>query len=208
MENKYIEKNKEDIQNGKYDSENESWKLIKEIDNLYAISSLGRIMSMRDLRIMKTVVRSGYENAILTDSNNKQIGYLVHRLVATAFIPNVNNYPIINHIDVNPLNNKVDNLEWCSFLYNCLYDNANKKRGEKMRGRTSPQKYKNTKINDGKILFASDDKGITKQYASIGECAKCLSDLLNKKYDNVYCGIWKVIKGVRKSYFGYKFVYK
>ena len=45
----------------------------------------------------------------------------VHRLVASAFIPNPLNLPQINHKDENPLNNRADNLEWCDAKYNCSY---------------------------------------------------------------------------------------
>ena len=53
--------------------------------------------------------------------NGIRKNFKVHRLVAEAFIPNPNNYPEINHIDSNPLNNKVDNLEWCNHKYNIRY---------------------------------------------------------------------------------------
>lgn len=59
----------------------------------------------------------GYKRATLC-FNGKAKKYSVHRLVAEAFIPNPNNYPIVNHIDGNPSNNHVSNLEWCTFSHN------------------------------------------------------------------------------------------
>ena len=47
--------------------------------------------------------------------------YLVHRLVATHFIPNPNNLPEVNHKDECKTNNCVDNLEWCDRKYNANY---------------------------------------------------------------------------------------
>ena len=42
----------------------------------------------------------------------------VHRLVALAYIPNPDSKPAINHIDADPLNNHVSNLEWCTIREN------------------------------------------------------------------------------------------
>lgn len=47
--------------------------------------------------------------------------YLVSRLVAMAFIPKSLHLPCINHIDGNPLNDKPNNLEWCTYKYNNRY---------------------------------------------------------------------------------------
>lgn len=46
---------------------------------------------------------------------------MIHRLVAKAFIPNPNNFPIVHHKDENKLNNDVSNLEWVTHSQNSLY---------------------------------------------------------------------------------------
>ena len=102
----------------------EIWKDVRGWEGLYQISNLGNV---RTLHYKKPYLRKlsktqrGYLVVNFFISKGKYKNYSVHRLVAEAFIPNPNNLPQINHKDENRLNNRVDNLEWCTNKYNCNY---------------------------------------------------------------------------------------
>lgn len=109
----------------------EEWREIKGFEGCYSVSNYGRIRNRtRLLNPCKT--QKGYLCVNLT-KDGKAKKFLVHRLVAIAFIENVNNYPTVNHIDENKQNNASDNLEWCSYSYNNNYG----KRNEKVRAKMS-----------------------------------------------------------------------
>jgi hypothetical protein len=61
--------------------------------------------------------------------NGTQKTFKVHRLVALTYIPNPNNYPCVNHKDRNRKNNNLNNLEWCTQMYNNQSINTSKKFG-------------------------------------------------------------------------------
>lgn len=118
---------------------NEVWKKIPYSDE-YEISNLGRIRHLfenrydinnktikkiKKIKYLKPVLRGGYERIRIYENRNKFKTYQVHKLVAEVFLPNPNNYPIINHKDFNRSNNQVDNLEWCTYSYNRLYRKEN-----------------------------------------------------------------------------------
>lgn len=75
----------------------------------YEVSTRGRVRGPR--KMLKFNIKHGYAYVTLCSPIGRQT-YRVHRLVAMTFIPNPNNLPQVNHIDYNPLNNSVENLEW------------------------------------------------------------------------------------------------
>ena len=112
-------------------------------DGLYSVSNLGRVKS-NDRQIVYSngvvttykgkilkpeICADGHLRVTLSNSGRKQRVF-VHRLVAEAFIPNPNNYPIVNHKDEVPSNNCVDNLEWCTYAYNNTYNNRHERIGD------------------------------------------------------------------------------
>lgn len=116
----------------------ELWQDISGYDGIYAISNFGRIKSVERLvsrRTSEMIVRerirklnTGRNGYAVVSLYNNGIGkaYLVHRLVASAFIKNPENKREVNHIDCNKLNNFVDNLEWATPSENTkhAYDNG------------------------------------------------------------------------------------
>lgn len=136
---------------------NEIWKDIKDYEGLYQVSNLGNVRSLdrfvydfnsnnKSKRFKKgkllKVRQTGkkYLSAFLS-KNNILKKFFVHRLVAEHFIdknnfkcmPSENRENIklddlyINHIDENPLNNKANNLEWCTITYNNNYGTRKEK---------------------------------------------------------------------------------
>ena len=95
----------------------EQWKIIDEYPN-YQVSDLGRVMNKKTGRVLNLDRRKdGYLQVDLLKDGKKKL-FLVHRLVATAFIENPYNKPCVNHIDGCKSNNYVENLEWCSHSEN------------------------------------------------------------------------------------------
>lgn len=121
----------------------EVWKPIPRHEELYEVSSKGRVKRLeytmvdkigrkyhKKAQIIKGILDGcGYLQVGLFDNNNKakQKIFKVHRLVAEAFIPNPDNKPQVNHKDEDKTNNCVDNLEWMTSKENCNYGTRNER---------------------------------------------------------------------------------
>lgn len=185
---------------------NEIWKDIPGYEGVYQASNLGRIKSIERIdcggrhlkgKILSQCVVKGYVKVGLNYAqSNKQCS--VHRLVAMAFIPNQNKYSQINHKDENPLNNRVENLEWCDYLYNRNYGHRNEKAAQsqsiKLKGRlVHPEMRKPVVKIDINTLEELE------RYESASEAARQCGLLESK--------ISLVCNGKRKSTGGYKWKY-
>lgn len=139
----------------------EIWKPVKGFEGYYEVSNLGNVRSID--RIVLDTVRncerllkgkiltqrdngSGYKGVMFC-KEHKLYNKYVHRLVSEAFIPNPDNLPQINHKDEDKSNNRVDNLEWCSQLYNNIY-------GSRMERQVNTRKLK----NEHPELFKTEEK--------------------------------------------------
>lgn len=98
----------------------EIWKPLSGFEGRYEISNFGNIKNVKRNSIVKTHIDAhGYQSCTLRYVGDKKSHTVkVHRAIALAFIPNPNDYPIINHKDGNKLNNSIENLEWCTYQHN------------------------------------------------------------------------------------------
>lgn len=95
---------------------------MKQIEGFpnYVIDEFGNVFNVKSGKMKAQQTYNGYKYVQLC-SRGQSKTMLVHRLVAKAYIPNLNNLPCVNHKDENKANNSVDNLEWCTHAYNNTY---------------------------------------------------------------------------------------
>ena len=159
--------------------------------------------SLRSEKYLKpNTSKSGYLSVELFDENGKSKRLLIHRLVAMAYIPNPENLPQVNHIDENPLNNAVSNLEWCTAKYNMNYGNGAKTRHSKIDYTTESRKT-TARINGTKqsktVLQYSRNGEFIARYNSAAEASRktganhshIIECCNGKRYKTVNNFIWK-----------------
>lgn len=166
----------------------EVWKDAVGYEGYYQVSNLGRVRALprkgsghsSDIRMLSLVESLGY-NIVHLRKDGKGKVVKVHRIVAEAFLPNFNDYKCVNHKDKNKLNNRPENLEWCSFAYNINYE------------------HRDTKGKTFRVIQQIDRRGnIVGEFSSIVEASKitgvkdyCISNCVRGVTYSTGGYIWK-----------------
>lgn len=165
---------------------------------IYEICDNGDVIS--NYRQNPIVLKPGKDHKGYLRVSLKDKTYKVHRLVAMAFIENVDNKPQVNHKDGNKQNNNVDNLEWCTNSENQIHANKMGLRNP-MRGEDNYQynkEHKNCKKVIQRDLITNEIIG---EYFSQAQAARAVGA-------KSYSTIAKACKGEYKQAHGYKWEYK
>ena len=110
----------------------EVWKPISGFEGLYEVSNFGQVRSIslvdragrfHEGRILSQIDNGHGYRVVNLKVNGKQKMMSIHRLVAVAFVENVDpfNKIEVNHIDANKSNNKASNLVWCTHSENMIH---------------------------------------------------------------------------------------
>lgn len=160
---------------------NEEWRDVVGYEGYYMVSSLGRVARKKTVsprcdnhntvvvnqRILKPFImakrKQRYEGVKLSVLN-KRYSFSVHRLVAKAFVENPYDKPEIDHIDGNGLNNRIENLRWCTRTENNMNPISRKRESEAHKGKKYPFRWRAV------VCVFSD--GTLKKFDSISDAEK------------------------------------
>ena len=178
---------------------NEKWKDIEDYEGLYQISNYGRVKSLTRDKILKPLKskHSNYRYTVSLSKCNVVKQAKCHRLVATAFVPNQNNLPEVNHkkpVTEQFCDNRSSNLEWATH-------------GENMRWRAICGNHpKDTFIKNGehvcnkKVVQLNKDGGYLQTFPSLRKAM----EITGIHETNISKACHKVIKSTG----GYKFMFE
>ena len=196
----------------------EIWEDIEGYEGLYQVSNLGRIKALQRYRRAGNTAyiqkehfmtqydnTSGYKYVRLNIGSDKRM-FFVHRLVANAFIANPMSLPEVNHKNEIKTDNRAENLEWCTKIYNQNYGTKKIRTQitrKKLNSEWNALMKKNLNHSYGAekpVLCFMPDGTFVSRYRSINIAAQSIGDCSSH--------IAACCKGNRRTVRGYRFEYE
>lgn len=170
------------------------WKIIP-VDNNYEVSDSGQIREIATQRLISQWLdKDGY--LLVTLSGHL---YRAHRLIASTFISNPNNYPVVNHKNFNKSDNRIENLEWVTYSENTKHSFTGNHRDE------STAEW----VKKVQPLAAEASKTKVAQYDLEGNLIQIFNSQREASEQTGTCrsSITRCVTGSRKTAGGYKWKY-
>lgn len=143
---------------------NERWRDIEGYEDMYQVSDLGRVRSLKfgRVKVLRSYKnRDGYLKVFLWKYGKRRNIY-VHRLVANAFIPNSDKTKNeINHINEDKTENIATNLEWCDRQYNNTYNGLRYRRRHQNYRRNAIKYLYNSELSINENIKVFKENGIS-----------------------------------------------
>lgn len=163
----------------------------------YEVSDDGKIFNKKTGRELKGTYKTNEYHTVMLMIDGQSKIFLVHRLIAQAFIDNPNDYPIVDHINQNKYDNRIENLRWVDYSTNS--QNASRKKPEKTGywNEGFDKHWKRLSINldyyisDNGIVVNGKNNRIVSQATRNGYKRV----LINKKLFSVHRLVWEVFNG-------------
>lgn len=169
----------------------EIWKPVVGYEGLYEVSNLGNVRGLKRGKVLKPGKGRYLFVVLCKDGIRHETS--VHRLVATAFCPNPNNKPEVNHLNEIAEDNRASNLEWCTRIENLTYG-------------SDPQRRADTQRNDPKrsikiAQYSLDGEHINtfpsiremERQTGFGRNAVCKCARGSSRYSHAYGYLWRYV---------------
>jgi len=174
----------------------EIWKDIDGYEGHYQVSNIGNVKGLERIIEGKNgcdrlypsiffkheITKDGYKRVVLMKYGKKK-RFMIHRLVISAFITNIDNKPYVNHINGDKSDNRVENLEWCTNSENMLHADLF---GLRDMSKHQPSNSKRVKCIELDLEFPSIGKAVKYLGKTKNSCSN-MSRAINEC--RKYCGL-------------------